>query len=194
MFIVGPAVSNHIQMWYQKKLSSACVRDAVLMTVHPGGRKFNSDIKVLSYDFTKSRIDFFLFIPFFILRWWWQRPKVTNFHYLSSYGLLSLLVPQKNLTLNTWGSDVNLVYSSKSVIKRWLVKKSLQRFNWINTPAQHLKDKLITLGANPESIHVYQYGVEVDKLEKIADNTTIVNSETVFFFIIFPFDTSNSVN
>jgi glycosyltransferase involved in cell wall biosynthesis len=95
---------------------------------------------------------------------------MTNFHFLSSYGLLSLLIPAKNLTLNTWGSDVNLLYKSNNKFKKWLVKLALKRFVWINAPALHMKEKLISLGAPAENIHVYQYGVNYSKLNGMIKN------------------------
>ncbi len=169
ILIVGPLVSQHIQAWYSSFKLNAQVKVA---TVHNGGTALPAGFSKFSFQPTASRLDFFLFAPVFCLLWWWYRPTVTNFHYLSSYGLLSLLVPKKNLVLNVWGSDVNLNYNSKSRLKRYLLRKALRRFSWINAPAEHIKQKLIALGADADCIEVFQYGVDTHTLPQKAPTQT----------------------
>lgn len=161
IFIVGPLISQHIQCWYANS-EDIDSDDLSLFTIHKGGSKLHKKIKEYSFSFFNNKIDFLVFLPFFILLWWLIRPKVTNFHFLSSYGLMSLFIPKKNLILNTWGSDVNLVYASNNRFKKYIVKLALRRFAWINTPAEHMKTKLIALGADPDKIEVFQYGIEID--------------------------------
>ncbi|GHG68026.1 hypothetical protein GCM10010919_17150 [Alishewanella longhuensis] len=161
LFVVGPLLSQHIQVWFKHFTTTANV---TVLTVHEGGKPLPEAMQKKVFSITGTRLDFFLFAPVFWLLWWWHRPVVTNFHYLSSYGLLSLLLPKRNLVLNVWGSDVNLPFKSKNKLKRFLIKKALQRYSWINAPAEHLKQKLIALGAAEEKIEVFQYGVNVNDL------------------------------
>ncbi|RCS69125.1 glycosyltransferase family 4 protein [Vibrio casei] len=161
ILIVGPLISQHIQCWYSEFRRQKC-DDINIFSLHSGGADFEGKVSEYSYSFFKNKLDFFIFLPVFIFLWWKIRPTVTNFHFLSSYGLLSLFIPKKNLILNTWGSDVNLVYSSNSKLKKLIIKLALRRFSWINTPAQHMKDKLISLGADPDKIEVFQYGITIE--------------------------------
>lgn len=161
LLIVGPLISQHIQAWYTK-FNNASGLNFNIFTLHDGGVDFNHKAKKSSFSLFKNKLDFFVFLPVFIIKWWFIRPNVTNFHYLSSYGLYSLFIPKKNLILNTWGSDVNLVYTSNSRLKKIIIKLALRRFSWINTPAVHLKEKLIELGADRNKIEVFQYGINVD--------------------------------
>lgn len=162
IFIVGPLISQHIQCWYPNFKSINC--DSVnVFSLHKGGVDFNEEVNKHYYSLFGNKLDFFVFLPVFVFIWWMVRPKVTNFSYLSSYGLFSLFIPSKNLILNTWGSDVNLLYSSDNRIKKYLAKRALRRFAWINTPAEHMKLKLVALGADPNKIEVFQYGIKIEK-------------------------------
>tara|TARA_R110001592_G_scaffold85353_1_gene252173 strand:+ start:13765 stop:14847 length:1083 start_codon:yes stop_codon:yes gene_type:complete len=169
VLIVGPKKSQHIQKWYE----NAKDFELSLFTIDPGGREFKTDLNEYSYSIKNRRLAFLFSIPLFIYTWWKVKPNITNFHYLSSYALLSLFVPKKNLILNTWGSDVNNYINSKNTIHLYLIKKALKRFSWISTPAQHMKIKLIKLGADSDKIDVYQYGVPLLNGRKSGTTTCI---------------------
>ncbi|PQQ42962.1 hypothetical protein C6H65_00730 [Photorhabdus luminescens] len=158
LFIVGPMISQHIQSWYEGWENEAKLH---IFTIHPGGRKPPDYAVIHNVKITGTRLDFLLLIPIFLYHWYKLKPKITNFHYLSSYGLLALFLPKNGLILNTWGSDVNLPYKSKSYIRRWFINKALNKFIWINAPAKHIKEKLIRLGADENIIDVFQYGINV---------------------------------
>lgn len=154
VLIVGPKKSQHIQKWF----SESDDLDLHLFTVDPGGSEFEPKVTEHTFRFINRSFSLLTCIPLFIYTWWKVRPDITNFHYLSSYGLLALFIPKKNLILNTWGSDVNKYYTRKN-LHVWLIKKALRRFCWINAPAEHMKAKLISLNVEPNLIDVYQYGV-----------------------------------
>lgn len=167
VLIVGPKKSQHIQKWY----SISQDLDLYLFTIDPGGSCFVPRVKEYNFRIINRKISLLLSIPLFIYTWWKVRPDVTNFHYLSSYGLLSLFVPKKNLILSTWGSDVNNFSQVNSGLHVKLIKKALSRFSWINAPAMHMKNKLIKLGADSNLIDVYQYGIpEFEKKVSRSDD------------------------
>lgn len=155
ILIVGPRKSQHIQKWFS--LSEDL--ELHLFTIDPGGCNFTTEVKEYTCRFLGRKFSILISIPFFIYTWWRIRPEVTNFHYLSSYGLLSLFVPKRNLILSTWGSDVNKYTEVNRGIHLSLIKIALRRFCWINAPAEHMKKKLIKLGVSENLIEVYQYGV-----------------------------------
>jgi glycosyltransferase involved in cell wall biosynthesis len=169
VMVVGPTISQHIQKWFSASVFTKQLAPLEVFTLHNGGIAFQTPVNITYFKLFGNRVDFILCIPFFLLKWYILRPHLTNFHFMSSYGLLSLLLPKKNLVLNTWGSDVNLAYKSKSRLKRWLVKRALMRFAWINTPAEHLKHKLVALGAQASKIDVYQYGINFDQMPDSVD-------------------------
>lgn len=157
ILILGPLSSQHIQMWYRHLDTRQY--DVTVMTIHNGGEAMDDKVKIIDVSVFKSRLDFIILAVFFFFYALITRPALINFHFLSSYGLLALLTQNKNKILSTWGTDVNGIGCSG--VKRWLIKKALKRYKWINTPAQHMKKKLTQLGAEPERIEVYQYGIEL---------------------------------
>jgi glycosyltransferase involved in cell wall biosynthesis len=169
VMVVGPTISQHIQKWFSASALTKQLAPLEVFTLHNGGIEFQTPVRITHFKIFGNRVDFVLCIPLFWLKWCILRPKVTNFHFISSYGLLSLLLPKKNLILNTWGSDVNLAYKSKSRLKRWLIKRALMRFAWINAPAEHLKQKLVELGAQASKIEVFQYGIDFDQMPDSID-------------------------
>lgn len=175
LMVVGPLRSQHIQAWYAKYAKAEVGLDLVVVTLHAGGRELPAGVLVHDLAVTGTRFDYLLAMPLFLWFWWRYRPVVTNFHFLSSYGLWSLLLPRRaKLLLSVWGSDVNLLVQRKGIkigLQRWLVGLALPRFCWINAPAEHLRQKLGVLGANLSAVEVFQYGVDVGKLLAIAQAT-----------------------
>jgi glycosyltransferase involved in cell wall biosynthesis len=177
ILIVGPKKSQHIQRWFKGWDSKSI--SCYLFTLHNSGREFNFPVTEINFNLTGKKLDFLLSIPMFVITWWKIRPQVTNFHYLTSYALLSLFIPKKNLVLNVWGTDVNRPFNNQSSwLSKWLIKKALRRFSWINAPAEHMKIKLIDLGAKPETIDVFQYGIEVSVC---PIRPLITNSDKIIF-------------
>ncbi|WP_165725314.1 glycosyltransferase [Pseudoalteromonas sp. SA25] len=167
--IVGPKKSQHIQKWYERSVGL----NLKFITIDPGGSDFIPEVEEISIENGSRILRFLILIPLFLYTYWKYKPNVVNFHYLSSYGLLALLVPKKNLVLNTWGSDVNNYIKSNNRLHLFLIRKALKRFTWISTPAEHMKQKLIELGGNKDIIDVYQYGVPVLNRKKDKSDNII---------------------
>lgn len=173
VLVSGPLRSEHIQRWYQHwgdHFGNTQHGDVELIavTAHPGGSPFPG--KVHSARVTGTRLDFLFLIPLYLFCLLRYRPVVTNFHFVSSYGLLALLGRSGVPLLHTWGSDVNLAYQRAGFCKRWLLRKTLRKMYWINAPAEHLKQKLIHSGAWPGRVDVFQYGVDTNALEVLAES------------------------
>lgn len=155
VLIVGPKKSQHIQMWYEK----ADDLDLKFITADPGGKDFSRNVDEIAVGFKIRALRFLFLLPLVVYHYWKFKPDVVNFHYISSYGLLSLLIPKKRIILNIWGSDVNKYVKSNNKLHLYLIRRALKRFVWINAPAEHMKAKLIKLGARKDTIDVFQYGV-----------------------------------
>jgi glycosyltransferase involved in cell wall biosynthesis len=170
VFIVGPLTSQHIQQWYKKFNDQVLNMPVHVFTVHPGGESLPDNFIIHSAKITGSRLDFLFLMPVLLCFFLLKRPKIVNFHFVSSYGLLALLLPKHNSAffLHTWGSDVNMTYDAMPGLKCRLASKALKKMDWINAPANHIKRKLVAIGAAEEKIDVYQYGVDVDFIRRLV--------------------------
>lgn len=92
-------------------------------------------------------------------------PDILHVHYATGYGLLGASSKAKCPKLLTvWGSDITYT-PKKNPFARWIVKKSLGHYDWINAPAEHIRRKLVALGADEKKISVFPCGVELDKFQ-----------------------------
>ncbi|PSV54775.1 hypothetical protein C9J45_04280 [Photobacterium sp. GB-1] len=95
-----------------------------------------------------------------------EKPDLVYTSFLSSYGILTSFLKFKcKSILSVWGTDVNGKVQN-NIILQVLAKKALKSFYKINSPAEHIRNKLILLGAEPEKIDIFQYGIEFEKYQK----------------------------
>ncbi|GAA4876909.1 glycosyltransferase [Ferrimonas pelagia] len=154
---LGPTSSQHIQKWigpFEEEI------DSTVITLHPGGARFTASEVISLRKYTGTKLDFLLnlFTVWRLLAK--QKPDIVHFHFLSSYGLFALIPGRFSRILSAWGSDVNLSLKKNLIVKS-VIKAALARFDCINSPALHIKDKLVSLGANRELIETFQYGVTI---------------------------------
>lgn len=163
ILIFGPLSSGHIQKWILPFKDEYQFNIVSLHKIKPSSCLDNINVDYIP-RLTGTRLDFiysWFFLCFYILK---HKPQLLHAHYLSSYGLILAFVPF-NLPkfLSVWGSDVNGKPQS-NVILRFLLKKALRKFNWINSPANHLKKKLEQIAEQKlTNIDIFQYGVDVKK-------------------------------
>jgi len=83
-----------------------------------------------------------------------------------------------------WGSDV-LVAPQKSKMSRRMVKYVLERADLITCDAEHIKEPLTKLGADPQKIQLIYFGVDTRKFnpgqrdERFREELGILNSPTI---------------
>lgn len=90
-----------------------------------------------------------------------QRIDLVHAHYITVYGLLALCTGRVPKVLTVHGSDVLLARA-----KRWnrqVIRLVSRRVDRITSPAPHVTEALITLGAPPDRIDTFQYGVDLGR-------------------------------
>jgi len=96
-----------------------------------------------------------------------RRIDLVHAHYITVYGLLALCAGRVPKVLTVHGSDVLLART-----KRWnravirIVSRGVDR---ITSPAPHVTEVLVALGAPPDRIDTFQYGVDLDRFHPAQD-------------------------
>jgi len=162
ILLLGPLTSGHLQKWI-----SPCYKDFefVFFTLHDSILPDNfSASKVYRFPrITNTRLDFLLAIPYLQYVVFKCQPNIIYSSFLSSYGLLGASIfTRVSRILATWGTDVNGKPQSSWVLKL-LINRLIKNYCWINAPAEHIKDKLIKLGAKADLISVFQYGIDISQ-------------------------------
>lgn len=113
-------------------------------------------------------------------------PDIIHAHYISHFGILAGLYGWlsgfKPIVLTAWGSDILL---DAKGFKKWLVKYALKRADLITCDADHVIEKLVSLGAEPEKITRNNFGTDTQKFtsgqknEKLRKELGISDSPTI---------------
>lgn len=183
IFLVAPLSSGHLQKWL---LPFSNDYEFVFFTLHPQELpKEFKNCKVFKFPrLTGTKLDFVLSIPYLQFAIMKSKPSLIYASFLSSYGLIAALSFSKcSKILSTWGTDVN-GKPQESYLFSLIIKMLINRFDWINAPADHIKNKLVLLGAQTDKIDVFQYGIDFS-MYKLKENN---NVDTVKFLSIRNWD------
>lgn len=85
-------------------------------------------------------------------------PDIIHVHYLGWNGFLSLFFLKSKIVLTAWGSDV--VFNSQKWLKKLILQKMVKRASVITCDADHLREKLVALGAEEENIKIVMFGID----------------------------------
>ena len=85
-------------------------------------------------------------------------PDIIHVHYLGWNGFLSLFFPKSKIVLTAWGSDI--VVNSQKWLKKLILQKMVKRASVITCDADHLRKKLVDLGAEQENIKIVMFGID----------------------------------
>jgi L-malate glycosyltransferase len=96
-------------------------------------------------------------------------PDLCHVHGISIYGYILKLVTNIPVVATAWGSEV-LIDTKKSIKYRTIVSQTLKRVDLITCDAQHIKDRMVTLGANKNKISIIYFGTELDKFNPNKNN------------------------
>jgi len=140
---------------------------------------FLRDIRLISYPTS-------LVSSLIQIRWLLNKinPDILHTHYILNYGFLGALSNFHPLVVTAWGSDV-LITPKKSRLLKQFVQFSIKRANLITCDAEHLRKRLIELGAKPEKIDLICFGIDVQKFsagqkdEELMKSLEISNSPVV---------------
>ncbi|WP_431223027.1 glycosyltransferase [Serratia sp. L9] len=173
LLIVGPWSSGHIQRWIGNIGPEFKIK---VITLHGNAPDIDGVEVIRLPAITNTRLDFLLYVNKIKKITKDFSPDIIHAHFLSSYGIVASFLSGYKKILSIWGTDVNGKINTNLILRR-LVKYSLGKYDIINVPAVHLADKIQSIRSiDNNRIHVFQYGVETDKLPiKLERNDKTIN-------------------
>lgn len=88
-------------------------------------------------------------------------PDVLHVHSVGSYGVAGLLSGYLPLVATPWGSDV--IYGKLSPIKRWFIRRVLNRATLITCDAEHMRDEITALGVDAGKARIINFGIDTNR-------------------------------
>lgn len=88
-------------------------------------------------------------------------PDVLHVHSVGSYGVAGLLSGFAPLVATPWGSDV--IYGKHSPVKRWFIRRVLQRACLITCDAEHMRDEIAALGVDAGETRIINFGIDTGR-------------------------------
>lgn len=89
------------------------------------------------------------------------KPDIVHAHYITSYGLISVLAGIKPLVVTAWGSDV-LLSPKESFILRLFARFTLKKADVVTTVAEHMNSAVMDLDIGIKKIQAIPFGVDTD--------------------------------
>ncbi|NKE73151.1 glycosyltransferase family 4 protein [Nitrospiraceae bacterium HYJII51-Mn-bac16s-1-B09] len=97
-------------------------------------------------------------------------PDVVHVHYITDAALFALLTGYRPIVLTAWGSDI-LVSPEQSWIRKQVVKYIVSKADLITCDADHMKRRIVDLGAAPDSVEIIFFGTDIERFQpKRRDN------------------------
>jgi len=92
------------------------------------------------------------------------KPAIFHAHHASSYGFLASFVNHPVKVLSVWGYDV-VSFPYKSIVNRFMIKRALNRADYITATSAYLKKAVMKLNKNIKDIEVIPFGIDIDLFE-----------------------------
>ena len=89
-------------------------------------------------------------------------PDVVHVHYINEAAVLTALAGFRPLILTAWGSEI-VVAVERSWIRKRAVQYAIKRAALLTCDADHMKERLVELGADPARVEIVRFGVDVLK-------------------------------
>ncbi len=111
-------------------------------------------------------------------------PDIIHAHYIMETTLLGAASRFHPFIVTPWGSDV-LIAPKRSMMSRWIAKYVLKRADLITCDAEHIKEPLTKLGADPQKIKLIYFGTDTQKFkpgwrdERLGEELGILDSPTI---------------
>jgi len=86
-------------------------------------------------------------------------PHILHAHYITDYGFLGALCGFHPFVVTAWGSDV-LISPKESKLSKWKAKFALAKADLITCDAEHLKERMLALGADKKKVRIIYFGVD----------------------------------
>ncbi len=159
-----------------------------LITWHPPGKdaEINANIDVHRILFPPhyiARYGALLEIALLIRK---IRPDIIHAHYLGHFGILAGLYSRlsgfRPIVITAWGR-YNLIVAKG--MWRYLMKYALKRADCVTCDAEHIKEPLIELGADPKKIKLIYFGTDTQKFrpeqrsQKLREELSVFDSPAI---------------
>lgn len=183
---LGNAAAIHVQRWVNYLVEHGWEVD--LITWHPPSKyhMIHSDVIVHRIHFPPhyiARYGALLEITKLIRK---IRPDVIHACNVGTFGILAghynHLTGFNNIVFTPFGSDILI---DPKGFKKWLIKYALKRAEFITCDAQHMREALINLGADPKKIIFICFGTDIHKFnpklksKKIKEELMLNTSQIV---------------
>lgn len=102
------------------------------------------------------------------------KPDVVHVHYVNEAAFFTLLTGFNPIILTAWGSDI-LISPDKSLIRMKVLQYILKKVDLITCDAEHMKERMINLGANSDKVKLIFFGTDVERFNPNHFNAEIRN-------------------
>jgi L-malate glycosyltransferase len=110
-------------------------------------------------------------------------PDILHAHYATSYGLIGALSKYHPYVVTALGTDV-LISPFQSRIYKMVIKYVMRKADWITSMAEHMTEKLVSLGVDKTKISVVIFGIDDEifnrKNRHLPDNKFLLTSTRNF--------------
>ncbi|MDD4859927.1 MAG: glycosyltransferase family 4 protein [Dehalococcoidales bacterium] len=91
-------------------------------------------------------------------------PDILHAHTIEHTAILGALSGFRPFVATAWGSDI-LIAPQKSAVRRLLVRYALRHADLLTCDTEHIRDRMVDLGAEPPKINIIKFGVDVDEFK-----------------------------
>lgn len=164
---IAPAESIHTIRWVKYFADKGHEVHLISFTPFGVGKMENVNLHVLKVFLREIRLISYptsLLASLIQIRWLLMKinPDILHTHYILNYGFLGALSNFHPLVVTAWGSDV-LISPKRSKLLAKFVKFSIKRADLITCDAEHLRERIIELGAERARIALICFGIDVRK-------------------------------
>lgn len=168
ILFVAPANSLHAYRWIDFFAKAGC--DIYWLSLYRPSDSLRQEYPHLHPKCFKS---FLPFRAFNLLFCWFYliflrikfRPDLIHAHTIGPHGLLAALSGICPFVATAWGSDV--LVNGKSRIKGPFVRFVLRKASMLTCDAQHMVREMSAMGAERSKIHVINFGIDTDAINKL---------------------------
>jgi glycosyltransferase involved in cell wall biosynthesis len=89
------------------------------------------------------------------------RPQILHIHYAGTNGLVGMLSGHRPVIVTAWGSDI--LIAGRGGLTRHLVRFIVRQADLITCDAEHMRQAIVRLGADPGKIRLVYFGTDTHK-------------------------------
>ena len=166
ILIVGNKRSNHVRKW----ANSLVERDYDVMVVTnkvttDDSVRFDPRVRVETMRFGGFK-SYFFNIPELRKLYFEYNPDIVNVHYISGFGMMTMLAGLRHVVLNCYGSDI-FVAPKRNSLSRWIIKRVLNKADAVAATSKIMAEEAKLIMENPQkNVTVTPFGVDVNQFKQ----------------------------